>query len=568
MPFVPQYDGELPTLGWIAAEWMQTYLARPETQDYEPLRLTREQIEFLLFFYELDPISSSRKQRRGVLSRPRGWGKSPISGGIGAFEALGPAHPSGFDADGRPVGRPWADFRKPLVEIAAVSEQQVDTNTWSPLTDMLSHDLIMDDYPGLEPMANHINLPYGRIQKRTAEATSAKGAPAHFVVCDQTEEWKPGNGGRKLYNTLKNNVIKRGGTMLETPNAYTPGDQSVAEQTMIAYQQITSGKTRQESGVYYDHREAPATTDFTDAVSLMQGLAVAYGDSADIEYCAIHNPPCEKPGWVDLTHIASSIYDPDTDVQLARSDWLNQITHATDAFLGQTAWAAVADPTKVIADRDMVVLGFDGSRGRAKGKPDATALIGCRVEDGHLYEIAVWEAGQFPNHGDGPAPAGCDCWQCWAPPIAEIEAAIDQQFERQVVAGFYADPGKDWRSHINAWEAKYGHRVQFKASPNHPFEWWMGGGRSGLVERAIEQFESAVKNGDLTHDGSSDLTRHMLNARRRLSHGKLALAKENDYSPNKIDAGVSAILAYQARLDAMVRATVPVSDFYVPRRLI
>lgn len=337
---------------------------------------------------------------------------------------------------------------------------------------------------------------------------------------------------------------------------------------MMSYQQIVSGKTKQESGVYYDHREAPPDTDLGDRDSLMRGLAIAYGDSADVPYCAIHNPPCQNPGWVDLTHIASSIYDPDTDVQLARSDWLNAITHASDAFLSQPQWALVADPTRVLADRDMIVLGFDGSRGRAKGKPDATALVGCRVSDGHLFTVKVWEAGSFPNHGEGPPPPGCDCWQCWAPPIPDIEAEIAAQFEKFVVAGFYADPGKDWRSHINQWEATYGERVQFKASPNHPFEWWMGGGRSGLVERAIEQFESAVKNQDLTHDGSHDLTRHMLNARRRLSHGKLALAKENDYSSNKIDAAVAAILAYQARLDALVRATETVSTFYVPRRLI
>jgi hypothetical protein len=568
MPWIPSYPGELPTLGWLCIEWMHNYLARPETMEYEPLVLTREQAEFFLKAYELDPFTGLRRQQRLVLSRPRGWGKSPIAGGMAAFEALGPAYPAGWDANGRPVGRPWSDFRKPLVEIAAVSEDQVDTNTWSPLVDMLSNPMALDEYPGLEPMAKHINLPYGRIQKRTAEATSAKGAPAHFVACDQTEAWISSNGGQKLYKTLKNNVIKRGGTLLESPNAYTPGENSVAESSMIAYEQIRTGKTRLESGVYYDHREAPPDTDFTDNASLLRGLAVAYGDSADIPHCAIHNPPCERPGWVNLDHIASSIYQPDTDVQLARSDWLNQITHASDAFLSQPTWAAVADPTKVLADRDMVVLGFDGSRGRAKGKPDATALIGCRVSDGHLYTIKVWEAGNFPNHGDGPAPERCDCWKCWAPPIADIEAQIAAQFEKYVVAAFYADPGKDWRSHVNQWEALYGERVQFKASPNHPFEWWMGGGRSGLVERAIEQFESAVQNQDLSHDGSTDLTRHVLNARRRLSHGKLALAKENDYSPNKIDAGVAAVLAYQARLDALVRATEPVSTFYVPRRLI
>jgi phage terminase large subunit-like protein len=95
----------------------------------------------------------------------------------------------------------------------------------------------------------------------------------------------------------------------------------------------------------------------------------------------------------------------------------------------------------------------------------------------------------------------------------------------------------------------------------------MTGGRSGLVERAIEQLEGAVRNRDITHDGSHTLTRHVLNARRRLSHSKLALAKENDYSSNKIDAAVAAVLAYQARLDALSRVVTQPSTFYVPQQL-
>lgn len=79
----------------------------------------------------------------------------------------------------------------------------------------------------------------------------------------------------------------------------------------------------------------------------------------------------------------------------------------------------------------------------------------------------------------------------------------------------------------------------------------MTGGRSGLIQRAIEQFEGSIRNQDLTHDGSYALTRHVLNARRRIRNAKLILAKEHDYSDKKIDAAVAALLAWQARLDAV-----------------
>jgi hypothetical protein len=32
----------------------------------------------------------------------------------------------------------------------------------------------------------------------------------------------------------------------------------------------------------------------------------------------------------------------------------------------------------------------------------------------------------------------------------------------------------------------------------------------GLIQRAIEQLEGAIRNGDMTHDGSYALTRHVL----------------------------------------------------------
>ena len=94
--------------------------------------------------------------------------------------------------------------------------------------------------------------------------------------------------------------------------------------------------------------------------------------------------------------------------------------------------------------------------------------------------------------------------------------------------------------------------------------------RPGLVEQAVQQLEGAVRNGDMTHDGSWSLTRHVLNARRRLVKGKLSLWKESDASTRKIDAAIAAVLAWQARLDAVAAgagAPAPASTFYVPERI-
>lgn len=539
MPWVPSEPGEVPTLGWVLLDWIAENMARPELDHYEPFVPTREQAEFLLRFYEVDPFTGRRKVRRGVISRPRGWGKSPFTGLVAACEALGPVVLAGWDADGQPVGAPWSNYRRSLVEIAAVSEAQVDTNTWAPLVDMLANGPVVDNYPGLEPLAGFINLPYGRIQKRTAEARSAKGAPVNFVVCDQTEGWTSSNGGLALFNTLRNNVVKRGGALLESPNAYIPGEGSVAENSAKAYLAMRDGKTQNTDGLLYDHREAPAATDIGDAESLMAGLRYAYGDAADVEACAIHSPACEHPGWVDLTHIASSIWDVDADVQVSRSDFLNQITHATDSWLSQPEIRAVVDATKVVADREVITLGFDGSRERKRGVTDATALIGCRLSDGHLFQVEVWE--QPPNQ-----PVNTP----WRVPTLEVDRAVRNAFDRYTVVGFYADPAK-WESWIAQWEADFNDRLKVKASRANPIEWWMTGNRSVQTVQALAQFHTAVVEREMTLDGSSALIQHLLNARRRTSRSGTQIAKEHPDSDRKIDAAVAAVLAWQARLDAI-----------------
>lgn len=81
----------------------------------------------------------------------------------------------------------------------------------------------------------------------------------------------------------------------------------------------------------------------------------------------------------------------------------------------------------------------------------------------------------------------------------------------------------------------------------------MTGGRSNLIVRALEKFRSSVVDGELTHDGGSVLTRHILNARRRESRSGIQIAKEHPESPRKIDAAVAAVLAWQCRVDAVAK---------------
>jgi hypothetical protein len=471
-----------------------------------------------------------------VLSRPRGWGKSPVLGALMAAEALAPVVPDGWDADGQPVGKPWSLVRTPIVQVAAVSEEQTK-NTWDPLLEMLREGSVVDEYPGVEPLDTFVNLPKGRIERITSSASTTKGNKPVFAALDQTEEWVKSNGGLNLFQKIKNNTAKIGGSFVESPNAFIPGLGSVAEQSAAYWDSIESGRAR-DDGLYYDHREAPESTSLVDRESLVLGLRIAYGDSSGHDGgCLLHEPAC-PPGHVDLDILVGTIWDPTSDVQESRSDFLNQVTHASDSWLSKPEVGACRDLAKWIQPGDMITLGFDGSRKRSTAVTDATALIGCRVSDGHLFELRVWEQ---PN-----GPEGKD----WSVPEIEVDAEVRDAFKLYNVVGFFADPAK-WETWLVAWEAAFHEKLKVKATRDHPIHWWMTGGRSHLVVRATDQLHTAFVKGSCTYDGSSALTRHLLNARRRASNAGTQIAKAHPESDKKIDAAVAAILAWQARLAAI-----------------
>lgn len=526
-----------PSLGRRVAQQMEELLGSPDAENEdEPFRLTLEQFEYLLRLYELDPVTGDRVKHRAVLSRPRGWGKSPFLAAIAIAEGLFDVVFDYWDEDGQPVGRPWSEIRVPLVLVTAVSEDQT-ANTWGPLLEMLRNGPIATDdrYRGLEPMDTFVNLPRGKIEARTSSARSVKGARAVCAIMDQTEEWVASNGGPNLAQKLRNNATKLGGVTIESPNAYVPGEDSVAEQSAKYWFAILDGKAKTKS-ILYDHREAPPETDPTNMDSLVRGLRFAYGDSSDHpDGCVIHETPC-PPGWSPINRIALDFWDLANDPQVMRADFLNQITHAADSWLSQPELKAIENLDADVKKSDAVTLGFDGSRGRSKSKPDATALVGCRVSDGHLFNLGVWEA---------PETAAA---QDWRVPEAEVEAAIRDAFQKYNVVGFYADPAM-WDGHVAQWESTYGRKLKVQVTRDKPMAF-----NTRSISRVVAGFESlhaAIVNGEITFDGSLVLTRHFLNARRQKVRSGIVLRKPNDNYLAKIDATYAAMLAFSARIDAL-----------------
>lgn len=558
MPWKPSAPDEVPTLGYGVLDWMEANLNSPAGDD-TPLRLTVEQEDFLLRWYEIDPHSGRFLAWRGLIGRPRGWGKSPLLAAVALAEGLGPVIFAGWDAAGQPVGKPWSEIREPIIHVAAVSEEQTQ-NTWGSLLAMVEDAPVLANYPGCDPMLSQMNLPVGRIERITASARTVKGARTVLGVLDQTEEWVPSNGGPRLAQTMRTNAAKMGGRTIESPNAFFPGEGSVAEESAQYAARILEGATRAK-GLLWDHREAPAETDMTDRDSLIAGLRYAYGDSSDDPRgCVLHTPPC-APGWSPIQSIADMFWDPANDPQQLRSDFLNQIVSASDAYIERPEWNARSANTlagqgiviKPLADRDEITLGFDGSRKRSRGVADATALIAVRVADGYVEPIRVWE------QPDGPA--GDD----WRVPVDEVRQVVAETFRRYRVVGFYADPAK-WEGILAEWEAAYGARLKIRASRQNPIEWWFSGRRS-IVTQALDAFRGAVADGEMSHSGSAVLTRHVLNAHVRHNPSGYGIYKAYPDSWDKIDACVAAVLAWQARLDAVAAGVGASKTRRAPRRI-
>lgn len=550
----PNGRDAFPSLGRHVAKQMMKLLATPDddADDPRPLRLTREQFEFLLRLYELDPVTGARVKHRAVLSRPRGWGKSPFLAAIAIAEALFDVVFDHWDEDGQPVGKPWSKVRTPLVLVTAVNEDQTG-NTWTPLQEMLRNGPIADDpeYAGIEVFDSFVNLPRGKIEVRTSSARAVKGARAVCAIMDQTEEWVASNGGPNFAQKLRNNATKLGGVTIESPNAYTPGEESVAEESAKYWFAILEGKAKSKS-ILYDHREAPPETDPAEMDSLVAGLRVAYGDSSDhADGCVIHSTPC-PPGWAPIHRIALDFWDTANDPQVMRADFLNQITQAGDAWLAQPELAAIKRDDIEVGRSEPITLGFDGSRGRKKRKADATALIGCRVSDGHLFKIGVWEPPESAESKD------------WRVPELEVEAAIDEAFRKYNVVGFFADPSM-WDGHVAQWEAKYARRLKVNASSrDKPIAFNVR--QISKIVAGFESLHAAIVNGECSYDGSYVMTRHFLNARRQSVRSGIVLRKPNDNYLAKIDAAYASMLAFAARLEAVGKG-IGLARGGVPRRI-
>lgn len=348
----------------------------------------------------------------------------------------------------------------------------------------------------------------GEIRPSTSSSSAKDGGKETFAVADEVHLYVL-PALRTMHQTVRRNLAKRRAAapwLLDTTTAFLPGEASIAEEVHTFVDDVGFDAAL-AAGVLYDYRAAPPVADWHDDVELAAALREVYGPAAR---------------WMNMTRLLAEIRDPHADPADSCRFWLNQIVAGSDQWLGVQAWDACAASRISVEAGERIALGFDGSKFE-----DSTALIGCRLTDGHLFALGVWEK------PDGAAGRG------WEVPRHEVDAAIHGAFERYTVVRAYLDP-PHWQQEIDTWHAEWGDVIA---------AWWTH--RDTQMARAIERLHTAVLDRSVTHDGSRVLAAHVGNARRKPTRAGVLIRKDRPKSPNKIDAAVAAVLAFEARADAV-----------------
>lgn len=511
------------TLGWHVVAWAEGGLREFHADTFVGLRqpngpaarqrfrFTDRQRRFLLWWYAVDE-DGRFLFHHGARRLAKGSGKSPFAAVFALAEFCAPVRFERFD-DRVPGGCRARPVDMPLVQIAATAESQT-ANTMRMVRAFAPKGSAIVEHYNLDPGKTlYYRLPEGTLQVITSSVTAAEGAEASAVIGDETEHWKPNNQGPELSSTLIDNLAKSGSRMIETSNAWVPGQECVAEETWDAWVAQEEGRLRGSTRVLYDAVMAPPDTDMSDPVSLRAALEYVYADA----------------WWQDLEPIMQRIWSPKARPSESQRKYLNWPAAAEDAWIEPEQFKRMADPTVEVHYDDPVVMFFDGSK-----TGDASALVGCRVSDGHVFMLGGWE----------PIGEGVEVDQ------SDVDRVVTLAFEHYNVVAFFSDVREFENWALTEWPQRYADRLVVHASPQgrpaHPIAWDMRGHKYEFA-KAVEAVEAEIVEGTFTHDGDSMLVRHTINARRHPYRDAVSIAKEAPHSPKKIDAAVCMVGARMLR---------------------
>lgn len=436
---------------------------------------------------------------------------SPFAAAMCLFELLGPCRYDGFDRH-EPFGVRAKPMSMPLVQIVATSESQT-ANTIRMVRAFCQKKGPVARKYDLEVAKTFIETPGGgKLQQMTSSAHSMEGGEVSFVVGDELEHWLPAQGGPAMLQTIQQNAAKMGGRFMGTCNAWVPGEQSSAEAVFEAWCDQEDGLTRGKTKILYDARIAPPNTVLTDEpeegqVGLTKALEYVYEDCP----------------WVNLESIKEQIWSPEYPESRSIRFFLNRPNAAEASWITLEEWTQLRKPDRKVEPGEKIVMFFDGSKSN-----DHTALVGCCMEDGHIFKIGHWK----PEKPLGVVN------------VAAVDAGVRRAFDTYNVVAFWADV-REWESFTRtAWPEDFGDRLIVPAVRGgmsaSPIAWDMRSHAYQFAEAAETAF-TEIQQQAFTHDGDSALGEHVSNCRVNEFKGRWSVKKESPKSSKKIDLAVCMI---------------------------
>lgn len=568
------------SLGWLATWWIETFTVygRGGVKG-KPVRYKDEYTEFIVDCYAHD-ARGRRLYDSAFFSRPKGTDKSGVAASLVMFEAFGPARFDGWAkggetydflgetytyAKGEPMGKPVSS---PVIRILATEEDQSGN-----IYDSVYFNLESEDAPlnalktayGVDVGRTRIILADGgEILPSTVSSAAKDGGLETFIAYDETHLYTTARL-QETYRTTSRNLDKRraeGTWYIETTTMYEPGAESIAEDTYFYADAIEEGKARRQR-LLFDHRWA-------DVESLqpikIPDPAVRGGKrlETDEEYearltAAFHESYGDAIQWNDPEGLLDSLFDPRRSESDTRRYFFNAVVAASNSWIETHTWASIglkhhmaeakAQGRKVGIHPprrgDKIALGFDGGR-----TSDATVLIACRIDDGYVFPISIWEAPDSKASKD------------WSIDRQEVDAVVADTFKKFKVVAFLADPPL-WQDYVDRWDNLYGDQLDIKASPGKAIEFWTS--RYAEMAKVVERTGTAIRSGEIIHGDHLVLTRHVMNARIWHRTAGDVIGKDRKGSAKKMDAAVGMCLAVEGR--ARYRKQFKEKQASVPRRV-